>query len=93
MSAKQQALGFWRGFGALFGAGRSLLGMPAAWPYALVPAYWVLERIPATRETARRLGLVTVNQIVRALVSSVETPVETVRILGVPEMRDLKLRG
>ncbi|HEY6081583.1 MAG TPA: EI24 domain-containing protein, partial [Polyangiaceae bacterium] len=31
-------LGFWRGFSAVFGALRSLLRLPSAWPYALVPA-------------------------------------------------------
>jgi CysZ protein len=38
MSASQQALGFWRGFSALFEGMRSLLGQTRAWPYALVPA-------------------------------------------------------
>lgn len=38
-------LGFWRGFSSVFGALRSLLRLPAAWPYALVPAlvFLVLE--------------------------------------------------
>jgi CysZ protein len=38
MTAKQQALGFWRGFSALFAAMRGLLAQPRAWPFALVPA-------------------------------------------------------
>jgi uncharacterized protein involved in cysteine biosynthesis len=38
MSPRQQAIGFWRGFTALFGAMRSLLGLTRAWPYTLVPA-------------------------------------------------------
>ena len=38
MSASQQALGFGRGFSALFAGMRSLLGQTRAWPYALVPA-------------------------------------------------------
>jgi CysZ protein len=37
MGATRQVIGFWRGFSALFGALRSLLSMPKAWPYALVP--------------------------------------------------------
>jgi uncharacterized protein involved in cysteine biosynthesis len=37
MGAKQHAIGFWRGFSAPFGALKSLLSMPKAWPYALVP--------------------------------------------------------
>jgi CysZ protein len=38
MTAKQQALGFWRGFSALFAASRSMLSQTRAWPFALVPA-------------------------------------------------------
>lgn len=38
MLAAQQALGFWRGFSALFAGLRSLLVQTRAWPYALVPA-------------------------------------------------------
>ena len=36
-----------------------VLGPGHLWPYALKPMYWVLERVPQTRDTARRLGLVT----------------------------------
>jgi len=36
--ASKQAIGFWRGFVAPFGAARQLLGLPSAWPFALVPA-------------------------------------------------------
>jgi uncharacterized protein involved in cysteine biosynthesis len=36
--AAQQVIGFWRGFAALFGAARRLLGLPRAWPLMLVPA-------------------------------------------------------
>jgi uncharacterized protein YbjT (DUF2867 family) len=64
-----------------------VLGPGHRWPYALLPAYAVLERIPATRDSALRLGLVTLNQMLRALVSSIETPAESLRILEVPEIR------
>ncbi len=37
MSSKP-AIGFWRGFVAPLGAARQLLGLPSAWPFALVPA-------------------------------------------------------
>jgi uncharacterized protein involved in cysteine biosynthesis len=33
----RQAIGFWRGFTAPFGAAANLLGKPSAWPLALVP--------------------------------------------------------
>jgi uncharacterized protein YbjT (DUF2867 family) len=48
-----------------------VLGPGHRWPYALVPMYWLFERIPGTRETARRLGLVTLDEMVAAVVRSV----------------------
>jgi uncharacterized protein YbjT (DUF2867 family) len=64
-----------------------VLGPGRRWPYILMPMYWVMELIPATRESARRLGLVTIEQMTRALVSAVENPARGVRIIGVPEIR------
>ena len=64
-----------------------VLGPGHRWPYALIPFYWLAERIPATREGARRLGLVTLAQMVGALTNAIEHPPEGIRIVGVPEMR------
>ena len=64
-----------------------VLGPGHLWPYALTPFYWICERLPMTREGARRLGLVTLEQMVFALVWSVENPPVGVRVLGVPEIR------
>ena len=44
--------------------------------------------MPATRQGAQRLGLVTLEHMVQALLSAIESPVEGIRILGVPEIRD-----
>ena len=64
-----------------------VLGPAHRWPYALLPMYWLCEQIPATREGARRLGLVTLMQIVATLVSAVENPSVGARFLGVPQIR------
>src|ERR1700676_1829900 len=64
-----------------------VLGPGRRWPVLLKPMYWLMERIPSTRESAQRLGLVPLEQMVGALVRSVESPVQGVRILGVPEIR------
>jgi nucleoside-diphosphate-sugar epimerase len=73
-----------------------VLGPGHRWPYALVPLYWIAERIPATRAQAMRLGLVTLAQMVQALVHCVEGPdsrppapdsTPSVTILNVPEIR------
>jgi uncharacterized protein YbjT (DUF2867 family) len=64
-----------------------VLGPGHRWPYALKPMYWLLEQIPSTRETARRLGLVTVTEMVEAIVNAVETPADGVRIFDVPSIK------
>ncbi len=64
-----------------------VLGPGRRWPYVLMPMYWLFELLPGTRETAQRLGLVSVEQMVRALAGAVENPARGVRILGVPEIR------
>jgi uncharacterized protein YbjT (DUF2867 family) len=65
-----------------------VLGPGRRWPVVLKPLYWLMERIPSTRESAQRLGLVTIEQMVAALVQSIENPADGVRILGVPEIRE-----
>ncbi len=69
-----------------------VLGPGHRWPYALVPMYWLFESIPATRETAQRLGLVTLKEMVAALVRSVESPADGIRILDVPSIRNAASR-
>jgi uncharacterized protein YbjT (DUF2867 family) len=62
-----------------------VLGPGHYWPYALVPLYAIARMFPPTREQAIRLGLVTLKQIVAALVASVETPPQgTANIVDVP---------
>jgi len=64
-----------------------VLGPGHRWPYALLPLYKLAERIPAARDGARRLGLVTLSQMTAALVQAVEDPPRGVRVVTVPEIR------
>ncbi len=64
-----------------------VLGPGHRWPYLLLPAYWIAERLPSTRDAARRLGLVTLAQMTAALVRAVENPVKGIRVVEVPEIR------
>jgi uncharacterized protein YbjT (DUF2867 family) len=64
-----------------------VLGPGHRWPHALQPLYWLAERIPSKRETARRLGLVTLPQMLAALVEAVAYPCRGMRIVTVPEIR------
>ncbi|MGH9531956.1 MAG: SDR family oxidoreductase [Terriglobales bacterium] len=64
-----------------------VLGPGHYWPYLLVPLYFFFELLPATRATAQRLGLVTLKQMLAALVAAVEGPPSGVRIVEVPQIR------
>jgi uncharacterized protein YbjT (DUF2867 family) len=64
-----------------------VLGRGHRWPYVLLPMYWLCERIPSTREGARRLGLVTLGQMTQTLVSAVENPSIGARFVEVPQIR------
>jgi uncharacterized protein YbjT (DUF2867 family) len=68
-----------------------VLGPGHRWPYLLLPVYKLMELLPSTREGATRLGLVTLEQMVRALVEAVETPAQGVRIVEVPQIRAASL--
>ncbi len=66
-----------------------VVGQGHRWPILLKPLYWIWEWLPGTRDTARRLGLVTVEQIVAALVHAIEEPpaAGAIRIVDVPAIR------
>ena len=66
-----------------------VLGPGHRWPCLLVPLYAMARLIPSTRESARRLGLVTLSQMVDALVRAVEhpPPAGQIRIVDVPQIR------
>ena len=67
-----------------------VLGPGHRWPYLLLPMYWILGALPSTRDGARRLGLVTIRQMIRALVAAAEDQdpasevldVEAIRVIG-----------
>ena len=64
-----------------------VLGPGHQWAQVLRPIYALLSLIPATREGATRLGLVTLTQMLGALSYAVETANGTSRVLGVPDIR------
>ena len=70
-----------------------VLGPGHRWPLLLLPLYALASLIPATRERAERLGLVTLDAMVTALTRAVETPPEpgTRRIVDVPAIRTARL--
>jgi len=63
-----------------------VLGPGHRWPYVLKPMYWLAKRFPSTRDSAQRLGLITIGQMVQTLAWAVENPVSDVRVISVPEI-------
>jgi uncharacterized protein YbjT (DUF2867 family) len=66
-----------------------VLGPGHLWPYAILPVYWVLERLPKTKESAERLGPITIDQVLNAPVWAVENPPNGVQIVDVSRIREL----
>ena len=65
-----------------------ILGPGHRWPYLLLPFYAFAEKLPRWRESARRLGLVTLRQMVAALVVATENPSAGIRIVEVLKIRE-----
>jgi uncharacterized protein YbjT (DUF2867 family) len=69
-----------------------VLGPGHRWPYALIPVYKLLEQFPSTRAGALRLGLVTLEQMLSALIQAIESdPPASPRIVDVPAIRQARL--
>jgi nucleoside-diphosphate-sugar epimerase len=66
-----------------------VLGPGHWWPYAVLPIYSILERVPTTRESAQRLGLITIGQMLNALIWAIENPPSGIQIVDVPRIREL----
>ena len=66
-----------------------VLGPGHRWPALLLPLATLAEAFPPTRETARRLGFVTLEQMLEALVQAIERPPPKGRrvIVDVPAIR------
>ena len=64
-----------------------VLGPGHRWSAILHPVYWLAEQFPCTRESARRLGLVTIDQMLTAPVRAVENSPDGVRLVEVPRIR------
>ena len=69
-----------------------VLGPGRHWPVLVKPLYKLAEMIPVTRRTAERLGLVTIEQMVNALVRAVEYPpmLGQQRIVDVPAIKNAR---
>jgi len=63
-----------------------VLGPGHYWPYLIMPFYGFFKLIPSTRETARRLGLVKLNQLLGSLLYAVNNPPDSVAVYNVEDI-------
>lgn len=64
-----------------------VMGPGHYWPVLLLPVYGVAELIPAWRQKARTMALVTIHQILRTLVKVVKADPVPLRIIEVKQIR------
>ena len=69
-----------------------VLGPGRRWPMLLQPLYALARLIPGLRAGAERLGLVTLEQMITALVNAIEQPPRTGswKVVEVPEIRSAR---
>lgn len=66
-----------------------IIGPGHYWPIILKPIYKIAELIPATREQAINLGLVTLQQMLKTILFAVENPPEGIKIYKTEEIRKM----
>lgn len=93
VAARAEAEAFIRdaGLNATFLRPWYVLGPGHRWPIVLYPGYWLAERIAPIAATARRIGLVTLSEMVAAIVEAIEHPPSGVRVIEVPQIRSARL--
>lgn len=64
-----------------------VIGPGRRWPLLLKPLYWLLESQSATRAIAQKMGFVSIEQAVNAMVAAIESPASGVRVWDVPAIR------
>jgi uncharacterized protein YbjT (DUF2867 family) len=64
-----------------------VMGLGRNWPVILKPFYGLARMFPSTRESANRLGLVTLEQMMQTLTWAVENPAQRLQIFEPPQIK------
>ncbi|MEO8514619.1 MAG: NAD(P)H-binding protein [Ignavibacteria bacterium] len=75
------------GMNAVFIKPWYVLGKGHYWPYFILPIYWLFMIIPPFSKTAKRLYPVKLENVLNAIVYSVENPVEGIIRISTSELR------
>lgn len=65
-----------------------ILGPGHYWPYVLIPFYKIMELIPQTRRSARRLGLVNIKNMINSILYAVENPARGIRVITTEKIKE-----
>ena len=65
-----------------------VLGPGHRWPLFLIPVYKILEIILYTSDTAKKLGLVNINQMLRTILFAVENPPNSIKVYEVQDIKN-----
>jgi nucleoside-diphosphate-sugar epimerase len=64
-----------------------VLGPGHRWPILLLPFYGIASLLPAWRQKIKRMGLVTISQMINTLVEAVEAKPERISIIEIEEIK------
>lgn len=70
-----------------------VLGPGHWWPVLILPFYGIAELVPSWRNKARAMALVTIKQMLSALVNAAEAEPLSIRILEIKDIRKANLGG
>lgn len=63
------------------------------WPLLLKPIYRCAESLPGMRADAQRLGLLSLDEMLEAMLHAVDNPPRVTRVWDAPAIRDYRYRG
>ncbi len=69
-----------------------VIGPGRRWPILLKPLFAIASMLPSTRDTARRLSFVTIQQVCGGLISAIENPPQDVRVWSATQIREISDR-
>lgn len=79
-----------KGFPCTFIRPWYVLGPGHWWPLLLLPFYGIARLIPAWRQKAKALSLVTINQMIQTLVHTIDSAPQHLRLIEVSEIKRCK---
>ena len=68
-----------------------VLGPGHWWPVLLLPLYFIARLIPSLKHKAKAFDLVTIHQMIKTLINTVEAQPESLKIINIQEIKSARL--